>query len=209
MGPYLCNAASLSSSHNLTAGRIVASVWWTPSKWAVGSKVGPGVCWGRGVGLMVSLAVGFGVAAGRGVGRAVSLAVGLIVGRAVVGGCEGRGDAFSVGFGDVGGAEGRSVVGVGGATGRGVAFTVGRAVVGAATGRGVAFTVGRAVVAGRAVGRTVGEGSPAASARNRSALVAAMLTRSSNRCVQGRGCATRWARRAAVLSEIDRAESTA
>ena len=38
--------------------------------------------------------------------------------------------------------------------------------------------------AGRAVGRTVGEGSPAASARNRSALVAAMLTRSSNRCVQ-------------------------
>ena len=67
---------------------------------------------------------------------------------------------------------GRAVVG--GATGRGVAFTVGRAVVGAATGRGVAFMVGRAV----------GEGSPAASARNRSALVAAMLTRSSNRCVQ-------------------------
>ena len=139
------------------------------------------------------------------------MAVSLIVGRGVVGGAEGRGDAFSVGFGDVGGATGRGVpltvgravmVGravVGGATGRGVAFTVGRAVVGAATGRGVAFMVGR----------TVGEGSPAASARNRSALVAAMLTRSSNRCVQGRGCATRWARRAAVLNEIDRAESTA
>ena len=43
MGPYLCSAASLSSSHNLTAGRIVASVWWTPSKWAVGRSVGPGV----------------------------------------------------------------------------------------------------------------------------------------------------------------------
>ena len=204
----------------MTAGRIVASVWWTPSKWAVGNKVGPGVCWGRGVGLMVSLAVG------------------LIVGRCVVGGATGRGVAFTVGRAVVGGAEGRTVVGgatglgvaftvgravmvgravVGGATGRGVVFTVGRTVmvgravvVGAATGRGVAFTVGRAVVAGRAVGRTVGEGSPAASARNRSALVAAMLTgRRQIDVFKGRGCAERWARRAVVLNEIDRAESTA
>ena len=173
---------------------------------------------------MVSLAVGFGVAADRGVG--------LIV----VGGATGRGVALTVGLAVVGGAEGRTVVGaatgrgvaftvgravmvgravVGGVTGRGVVFTVGRAVmegravVGGATGRGVAFTVGRAVVAGRAVGRTVGDGSPAASARNRSALVAAMLTRSQIDVFKGRGSAERWARRAAVLNEIDRAESTA
>ena len=109
----------------------------------------------------------------------VGLAVSLIVGRGVVGGAEGlnvvgaatgRGVVFTVGRAVM---VGRAVVD-GAATGRGVAFTVGRAVVGAATGRGVAFMVGRAV----------GEGSPAASARNRSALVAAMLTRSSNRCVQ-------------------------
>ena len=171
---------------------MVASVWWTPSKWAVGSKVGPGV-----------FTVGLTVCTGRGVGLIVSLAVGLIVGRCVVGGATGRGVAFTVGRAVVGGAEGRGDV-VGGATGRGVALTVGRAVVGgaegrtvvgAATGRGVAFTVGRAVVGaatgrgvvgaatGRGVaftvGRAVGEGSAAApaSARNRSALEA-MLTRS-------------------------------
>ena len=77
----------------MTAGLIVESVWWTPSKWAVGRSVGPGVfcvgltvCTGRGVGLIVSLAVGFGVAAGRGVG--------LIV----VGGATGRGVALTVGL---------------------------------------------------------------------------------------------------------------
>ena len=181
MGPYLCSAAALSSSHSLTAGLIVASVWWTPSKWAVGRSVGPGV-----------LTVGLAVCWGRGVGLMVSLAVGLIVGRCVVGGATGRGVAFTVGRAVVGGAEGRTVVG--GATGLGVAFTVGRAVmvgravVGGATGRGVAFTVGRTVMVGRAVLRRGarrgaarrGVGPRSAGGRGgqreeRSALVAAML----------------------------------
>ena len=99
MGPYLCSAAALSSSHNLTAGLIVESVWWTPSKCAVGRSVGPGV-----------FCVGLTVCTGRGVGLIVSLAVGLIVGRCVVGGATGRGVAFTVGRAVVGGAEGLSLI---------------------------------------------------------------------------------------------------